>query len=76
MLRATSTNREVQHSAGKKTNKHKQLRGIVQEMGGGQIVYVCSLLLGEKGKHINKIPRKSQEKNFCEFPDNFLLIAC
>ena len=27
-------------SGGKKTNKHKQLRGIVPEMGGGQIVYV------------------------------------
>ena len=40
----------------------KQLRGIVPEMGGGQIVYVFPFFLGEKGKHINKIPRKSQEK--------------
>ena len=30
-------------------------------MGGGQIVYVFPFP-GEKGKHINKIPRKSQEK--------------
>ena len=46
----------------KKTNKHKQLRGIVPEMGGGQSVYVFPPFPGEKGKHINKIPRKSQEK--------------
>ena len=31
---------------GRKTNKHKQLRGIVPEMGGGQIVYVFPLFLG------------------------------
>ena len=46
----------------KKINKHKQLRGIVPEMGGGQIVYVFPFFPMEKGKHINKIPRKSQEK--------------
>ena len=34
---------------GKKTNRHKQLRGIVPEMGGGQIVYVFPLFLGKKG---------------------------
>ena len=33
----------------KKTNKHKQLRGIVPEMGGGQIVYVFPFFLGKKG---------------------------
>ena len=36
-------------SGEKKTNKHKQLRGIVPEMGGGQIVYVFPLFLGKKG---------------------------
>ena len=51
-----------QHVGGEKTNKHKQLRGIVPEMGGGQIVYVFPLFLWKKRKHINKIPRKSQEK--------------
>ena len=44
----------------KKTNKHKQLRGIIPEMVGGQSVYVFPVFLGKK--HINKIPRKSQEK--------------
>ena len=34
---------------GKKTNKHKQIRGIVPEMGGGQIVYVLPFFLGKKG---------------------------
>ena len=43
-------------SGGKKPNKHKQLRGIVPEMGGGQTVYVFPFLLGRKGKHINKFP--------------------
>ena len=47
---------------GKKNNKHKQLRGIVPEMGGGQIVYVFPFFLGKKRKHINKIPRKSPKK--------------
>ena len=32
----------------KKTNKHKQLRGIVPEMGGGQIVYVFPFFLVAK----------------------------
>ena len=36
-------------SGEKKTNKHKQLRGIVPEMGGGQIVYVFPLFLRKKG---------------------------
>ena len=36
-------------SGGKKNNKHKQLRGIVPEMGGGQIVYVFPFFLGKKG---------------------------
>ena len=36
-------------SGEKKTNKHKQLRGIVPEMGGGQIVCVFPLFLGKKG---------------------------
>ena len=37
-------------TAGKKTNKHKQtFRGIVPEMGGGQIVYVFPFFLGKKG---------------------------
>ena len=49
-------------SGEKKANKHKQLRGIVPEMGGGQIVYVFPPFPEEKGKHINKIARKSQEK--------------
>ena len=38
-------------SGEKKTNKHKQLRGIVPEMGGGQIVYVFPLFLGKKETH-------------------------
>ena len=50
-----------QKSGEKTTNKLKQLCGIVPEMGGGQIVYVFPFFL-EKGKHINKILRKSQEK--------------
>ena len=33
----------------KKTNKHKQIHGIVPEMGGGQIVYVFPFFLGKKG---------------------------
>ena len=45
-----------------KTNKHKQLHGIVPEMGGGSNCLCVPLFPGEKGKHINKIPRKSQEK--------------
>ena len=36
-------------SGEKKTNKHKQIRGIVPEMGGAQIVYVFPLFLGKKG---------------------------
>ena len=36
-------------SGEKKTNKHKQLRGIVPEMGGGQIVYVFPFFRGKKG---------------------------
>ena len=32
-------------------------------MGGGQIAYVLPFFLGKKGKHINTIPRKSQEKD-------------
>ena len=42
--------------------KKKKLRGIVPEMGGGQIVYVFTFFFWGKGKHINKIPRKSEEK--------------
>ena len=38
---------------GKKNNKHKQLRGIVLEMGGGQIVYVFPFSWGKK-EHINR----------------------
>ena len=34
---------------GRKNNKHKQLRGIIPEMGGGQIVYVFPFFLGKKG---------------------------
>ena len=44
-------------NGGEKTNKHKQLRGIVPEMGGGQIVYVLPFLMGKR-EQINKIPRK------------------
>ena len=36
---------------GEKTNKHKQLGGIVPEMGGGQIVYVFPLFLGKRETH-------------------------
>ena len=46
---------------GEKTNKHQQLFGIVPGMGGGQICLCVAFFLGEKGKHINKIPRKSQK---------------
>ena len=34
-------------SGAKKTSKHKQLRGIVPEMGGGQIVHVFLFFLGK-----------------------------
>ena len=36
---------------GEKTNKHKQFRGIVQEMGVGQIVYVFPFFLGKRETH-------------------------
>ena len=40
------------HSGGKENNKHKQLGGIVLEMGGGQIVYMCfPFSLGKKETH-------------------------
>ena len=55
-------NQPAPYSGEEKTNKHKQLLGIVPEMGGGSNCFCVSLLLGEKGKHINKFPRKSQEK--------------
>ena len=35
----------------KNTNKHKQLRGIVPEMGGGQIVYVFPFSWGKRETH-------------------------
>ena len=38
-------------SGGKQTNKHKQLRGIVPEMGGGQIVYVFPFFPGKRETH-------------------------
>ena len=53
--------RNFKQSGDKKTNKHKQLCGIVPEMRGGQLVYVFSFFLGKR-EHINKIPRKSQKK--------------
>ena len=40
----------------KKTNKHKQLRGIVPEMGGGQIVCVFPLFLRKRGNTQTKFP--------------------
>ena len=43
-------------SGGKKTNNHKQLLGIVPEMGGGQIVYVFPFFLGKKGNTLTKFP--------------------
>ena len=50
----------------KKTNQHKQLLGIVPGMSGGLFVFMCCPFFflggGGKGKHINKIPRKSEEK--------------
>ena len=39
-LQRIRTTSESSTSREKKTNKHKQLRGIVPEMGGGQIAYV------------------------------------
>ena len=45
----------------RETNKHKQLFGIVPEMGGGQFCLCVAFFLRGKGNHINKIPRKSQE---------------
>ena len=52
-------------SGEKKTNKHKQLRGIVPEMGGGQIVYVFPFFLGKKRKphkqNSQEISGKGQE---------------
>ena len=44
-----------------KNNKHEQPFGIVPGMGGGQIGLCVALVLGEKGKHINKNPRKFHE---------------
>ena len=44
-----SLNGGSQIRGGEKTNKHKQLCGIVPEMGGGQIVYVFPFFLGQKG---------------------------
>ena len=42
----------IQFQSGeKKTNKHKQLRGIVPEMGGGQIVYVFPFSWGKVETH-------------------------
>ena len=38
-------------SGEKKNNKHKQLRGIVPEMGGGQIVYVFPFSWGKRETH-------------------------
>ena len=38
-------------SGEKKTNKHKQLRGIVPEMGGGQIVHVFPFSWGKRETH-------------------------
>ena len=38
-------------SGEKKTNKHKQLCGIVPEMGGGQIVYVFPFFMGKRETH-------------------------
>ena len=35
----------------KKTNKHKQFRGIVPEVGGGQIVYVFPFSWGKRETH-------------------------
>ena len=56
---------EVLRSSGqKKTNKHKQLRGIVPEMGGGQIVYVFPFFLGKRETHkqnSQEISGKSRE---------------
>ena len=46
---------------GKQPNKHKQLRRIVPEWVGPNCL-CASLFPGERGKHINKIPKKSQEK--------------
>ena len=40
----------------KKTSKHKQLRGIVPEMGGGQTVYVFPLFLGKRETHKQNVP--------------------
>ena len=49
---------EISICQGRKTNKHKQFPGNeCPGVGGGS-----NLSLWEKGKHINKIPRKSQEK--------------
>ena len=45
----------VRYSGEKKTNKHKQLRGIVPEMGGGRIVYVFPLFSGKKKAHKHKL---------------------
>ena len=70
-----------QKSGEKKTNKHKQLRGIVPEMGGGQIVYVFPLFLTKKGKHIGKaekagiIPGQSRD-NPGTIPRKFCLWVC
>ena len=43
----------------KKTNKHKQLRRTVPEMGGGQIVHVFPFSLRKKGN--TKKNKNSQE---------------
>ena len=49
-------------SGDKKTNKYKQLLGIVPDGWWSNLFLCAALLLSEKRQHINKIPRKSQEK--------------
>ena len=46
----------------KKTNKHKQLLGIVPEMDGGQIVYVFLFFLGKKRETHKQNSQEISEK--------------
>ena len=51
----------LRSSGDEKSNRHKQLLEIVLGMGGGLIGFCVRPFHGRKGKHINKLPKKSQE---------------
>ena len=44
--------------------------------GWGSTLLMCSLVFGEKHRHINKIPRKSQRKMPAQSRDFFCVFSC